>query len=71
MFELYGKPNCPGCVTAKALLINKEVQYKYIDVSVDSDALAFLKSTGEKSLPVLYKDGAKLGGLKELKEVLI
>ena len=70
MFVLYGKPNCPGCVAAKSLLINKDVEYKYIDVSVDAEALTFLKNTGEKALPVIYKDIARLGGLKELKEAL-
>lgn len=51
---VYGKPECPYCVKAKGILDAKGIKYTYVDVSVDSEAKAFLDSKGHKTVPQIY-----------------
>lgn len=70
-FIIYGKPNCPNCVTAKQLLDSKGIPYEYIDVSVNATALEFLREQDFRSVPAIYKQGyTRVGGLAELKKFL-
>lgn len=66
MIFIYGKPNCKYCEQAKLLLEAKGVEYEYIDVSEDEDALAFLIRHGLKTVPQCYDDTAHIGGYTEL-----
>ena len=36
---VYGKPGCPQCDLTKAYLKAKDIQFNYIDVTVDAAAL--------------------------------
>lgn len=54
MITVYSKPNCPHCVAAKNYLSKHEIEFHVKDVSVDEDALKFLKGRGHKSVPQLY-----------------
>ena len=51
---VYGKPECPYCVKATGILDAKGIKYTYVDVSVDSEAKAFLDSKGHKTVPQIY-----------------
>jgi len=70
MIKVFGKPSCPNCVTAKSLLQSKGVFYEYFDVSVNQDALEFVKSKGAKSVPVVFDEDEMIGGFNELKKYL-
>lgn len=69
---VYGKPNCPYCDKAKRILDSNNVKYTYVDVSVDLEALEFIKGAGHKTVPQIYVDGIYHGeseSAKTLKEV--
>ena len=40
---VYGKPNCPNCVTVKNILNTRGIEFDYIDVTEDQDALTYVK----------------------------
>lgn len=52
---VYGKENCPNCVTLKETLDAKGVTYKYIDVGLEEneDSLQLLKDSGFRGVPVM------------------
>lgn len=66
MIEVFGKPNCSYCERAKQLLEAKGIEYEYIDVSEDDDALAFLMDNGFKTVPQCYDGKTHIGGYTEL-----
>ena len=70
MYKVYGKPACPFCVRAKALLRANAASFEYIDVTQDSKSLAMLKSNGFKSVPQIWLDGMYLGNFSKLEESL-
>lgn len=63
MYTIYGKPNCPNCTKAKALM--KEA-YNYVDVTQNVDAFNTLKMLGFKSVPVIYDDMELIGDYNAL-----
>ena len=70
MIFVYGKPNCSYCEQAKKLLEAKGIEYSYIDVSEDDEALAFLKNNGFKTVPQCYENGKHIGGFTQLQEYI-
>jgi glutaredoxin-like protein NrdH len=61
MVTVYGQPGCVQCKrTVKKL--EGTVDYKYIDVSEDSDALAHIKALGYQSVPVIEANGEHWNG---------
>lgn len=53
---VYGKPNCPHCDLTKAYLKAKDIQFNYIDVTVDAAALNLIQEHGYQQLPVVSID---------------
>lgn len=70
MYTVYGKPNCPNCLSAKAMLEQKGIDYKYVDVMLDDGALTMLKSIGAKSVPQVFLNEHHIGDFAALKKVL-
>lgn len=70
MYTIYGKPNCQYCEQAKMLLKMKGLDYIYTDITGDSEAFSYVKSTGYRTVPVITKSGNFIGGFQELKESL-
>jgi glutaredoxin 3 len=68
---VYSMLNCPYCVKAKALLTQRGVPFETIMIDDWSDDQwdAFVKSSGMKTVPQVYVDGALLGGYTQLAEV--
>lgn len=62
MIKIYGKQNCKYCELAFGLVMNRGVEFEYIDVSVDIDALAMIKRDGFTTVPAIYKNDTKIGG---------
>ena len=55
---VYGKPNCPFCEKAKDILNNKNIEYKYIDISEDEQAYKFIKvDNGFSTVPQIFVNG--------------
>lgn len=63
---VYGKPNCPACVDLKRALDVQELQYEYVDVTQDAEALQEMLKKGFKSVPQVKKDGDWVMDYKEL-----
>ena len=51
--EVYGKPVCPQCAATGMQLRRLELDYEYIDVSTNADALEYTKSLGYLQAPVV------------------
>lgn len=67
MLLVYTKNDCPFCDRAKALLENKGVPYRTINVQDHPDAKEFLMNQGLRSVPQIF-DGSTLlpGGFQGL-----
>jgi len=64
---IYGKPGCPFCDKAKALLETKGIPYEYVNLQELGKTAA--QVTGRKevnTVPQIYLDGQYIGGYSEL-----
>ena len=57
--KVYGADWCSDCLTAKAFLKSKNIDFEYIDISEDEAAVAFLEkvNNGKRIIPTLLIDG--------------
>ena len=62
MITVYSKNNCPFCDRAKALLENKGVEFKVINIENEPNAREFLVDQGLRSVPQIFNDGVLLAG---------
>ena len=69
--KVYGKPNCQGCDQAKALIEAKGLGYEYVDILRTPSAMQLFRDKGFKSVPQIFFDGEHLGGVEDLKVLLI
>ena len=68
--EVYSTPNCPFCVSAKALLNSKNLSFKEIDVSDDIESLQkMVKLSGLRSVPQIFINNQSIGGFDELSQM--
>ena len=71
MFTIYGQPRCSYCASAKKLLDNRGIQYKYIDISKDKSALTMLRDKGLRTVPQIWSENeVYIGGYEDLVRVL-
>jgi len=57
MLTLYSKPNCMQCKFTKEYLLDHNIEFRNIDVSVDLESLAYIRDElGYMSLPVIETD---------------
>ena len=73
MITIYGKTACSSCIQAKQLLTSKGVDYEYKLLGTDYSIQEFYEVMPRscKTFPAICIDGKYLGGLVELKEVLV
>jgi glutaredoxin 3 len=66
--EIYTTPYCPYCLSAKALLTRKGVDFTEIDVSGNPEGRRKMveRSHGGYTVPQIFIDGAPIGGSDEL-----
>lgn len=58
MIKVYGKSNgCVKCELAKKMLEDRHIEYEFIDVMVDIEALVYIKSLGYRQVPVIENEG--------------
>ena len=58
MIKVYGKSvGCGNCNIAKEKLKSANIEYKFIDVTEDEQALNLIKSLGYRQVPVIENEG--------------
>jgi glutaredoxin-like protein NrdH len=62
MIKVYGKPQCPFCDQAKALLESRDVAYEYIDITKEPSAREMLVESGFRSVPQIYNNTTHIPG---------
>ena len=73
--EVWSQPNCSACVQAKNLLVQYGI--KYDEKLMGAPGSAYTKSDlfervpHARSVPQIFVDGTYVGGLTELKQLLL
>lgn len=58
MIKIYGKSNgCVNCNIAKDMLERNNIEYKFIDITEDDEALKLIRSLGYRQVPVIENEG--------------
>jgi glutaredoxin-like protein NrdH len=58
MIKVYGKGNgCVNCNIAKDMLERNNIEYKFIDITEDDEALKLIRSLGYRQVPVIENEG--------------
>lgn len=70
--EIFGKPNCPYCTSAKNLLEIKKLGYEYIEFFELDDAEQ--KAVRERApsagtFPIIFLEDTYIGGFNQLQSV--
>jgi len=61
--KVYSTPSCPWCTKAKQFLEEKGVDFDYIDVTKDPEALKeMVEKSGQRGVPVLDVKGTIIVG---------
>ena len=72
--KIYGADWCPDCVTAKKFLNSKEVEFEYIDITDNKEAIALIEkiNNGKRIIPTLMIDGVSFTnpGINGLMKIL-
>ena len=58
--KVYGADWCADCINAKSFLKSKDVEFEYIDITDNKQAIAFVEqvNNGRRVIPTLVIDGA-------------
>jgi thioredoxin reductase (NADPH) len=58
--KVYGTDWCSDCISTKKFLDGKGVDYEYIDITDNEEAIAFVEqiNKGRRVIPTLIVDGA-------------
>ena len=69
--EIYTTRYCPYCISAKALLTRKNVQFTEIDVSGDPQGRARMveRANGRMTVPQIFIGEVHVGGSDDLHEL--
>ena len=68
--EVYTTSHCPYCHAAKALLDNKGIKYKEIDVTEDPlMKQRVMDELGWRTVPIILINDRLIGGFDELREM--
>jgi glutaredoxin 3 len=69
---VWSQTNCPACVEAKRLLDNHAIKYKDCMLGITHTKKDLIdKVPTARSVPQIFLDGKYVGGLPELKRVLL
>jgi glutaredoxin 3 len=69
--EIYTTRYCPYCISAKALLARKGIDFKEIDVSGDPEGRSKMieRANGRMTVPQIFIGKTHVGGSDELHEL--
>lgn len=62
--RVYSKPDCVQCTSTYRALDSKRVPFEVIDMSVDPEALEFVKGLGYLQAPVVVTDDGHWSGFR-------
>ena len=72
MYIVYGASFCKWCTNVKDFLINRKIEFKYIDIQVDKEAWNKVNETHNfKTIPQVFKGDAYVGGFNELQQSIV
>lgn len=60
---VYSKPLCVQCTATYRALDRVGIPYEIVDVSADSEAMAFVKELGHQQAPVVYVEYPATGAV--------
>lgn len=71
--EVWSQTNCPACSEAKRLLESKQISYSECMIGINGYSKKDLidKVPNARSVPQIFVDGKYVGGLVELKRLLL
>jgi glutaredoxin 3 len=70
--EIFGKPNCPYCTSAKNLLQMKQIGYDYIDFfELDNEQQTKVRERAPTAgtFPMIFLEDTYIGGFAQLQSV--
>jgi glutaredoxin 3 len=71
MIEIWGKPGCPSCVSAKQLCETRKYNYAYKELGKDfTREQVFETFPGARTFPQIIINGDKIGGFDQLVEYI-
>ncbi len=55
MIKVYGADWCSDCLVLKKVLLEYKIEYKYIDISKDEEAIKYIEkiNNGKRTIPTL------------------
>ena len=59
---LYSKPHCVQCTATKRALTQAGITFSTIDLTVDEDALSYVRGLGYREAPVVEAGGRSWSG---------
>ena len=72
--KVYGADWCSDCLIVKKVLKSKEIEFEYIDITNNEQAIALVEqvNNGRRVIPTLVIDGAIYAnpGINELMKIL-
>ena len=72
MYIVYGASFCKWCTNVKDFLINREIEFKYVDIQEDKEAWDKVNSVHNfKTIPQVFKGDAYVGGFNELQQSIM
>jgi len=71
MIEIWGKANCPSCISAKQLCETRNLDYIYKQLDIDFSRDDVLEEfPGARTFPQIKVSGNKIGGFDKLTSYL-
>lgn len=64
---LYTVPSCGSCVASKSALKREGIEFKEVDLSLDTDALDYVRGLGYNSAPVVVAGDQHWSGFRNEK----
>ena len=65
--EMYTRPGCSYCVSAKTLLNNRDLDFVEYNVAIESHRFnEMLVRSPQRTFPQIFIDGKSVGGFEEL-----
>jgi glutaredoxin-like protein NrdH len=62
MVTVYTKPSCVQCDATKRMMDKLKIEYKTVDITVDTEAFEMIIAKGFKSAPVVITDDDSWAG---------
>ena len=68
VYTIIGKPNCIWCDKAKLFMLDKKLDYNYVDLHENIWVAAIMMKGGYKKVPLIIYQTEVVGGYTELEE---